>query len=66
MAGISLSEILHNRPSVVPTIYGYILPDLADHNGYDERYILQRFSPRDKCHKRSFAWSTVRPTQAPA
>ena len=34
MAGISLSDILHNRPSVVPTIYGYILPDLADHNGY--------------------------------
>lgn len=34
MAGISLSEILHNRPAVVPTIYGYILPDLADHNGY--------------------------------
>ena len=34
MAGISLSDILHNRPSVVPTIYGYMLPDLADHNGY--------------------------------
>lgn len=34
MAGISLSDLLHNRPSVVPTIYGYILPDLADHNGY--------------------------------
>lgn len=34
MAGISLSDILHNRPAVVPTIYGYTLPDLADHNGY--------------------------------
>ncbi|MBQ6980288.1 MAG: GIY-YIG nuclease family protein [Clostridia bacterium] len=34
MAGISLSEILHNRPFIVSTIYGYILPDLADHNGY--------------------------------
>ena len=34
MAGISLSDILHNRPAVVPTIYGYVLPDLADHNGY--------------------------------
>ena len=31
---ISLSDILHNRPAVVPTIYGYILPDVADHNGY--------------------------------
>ena len=31
---ISLSEILHKRPDVVPTIYGYILPDLKDHDGY--------------------------------
>lgn len=31
---ISLSDILHNRPAVVPTIYGYILPDLKDHEGY--------------------------------
>ena len=31
---ISLSEILHNRPAVVPTIYGYVLPDLKDHDGY--------------------------------
>ena len=31
---ISLSEILHTRPAVVPTIYGYILPDLSDHDGY--------------------------------
>lgn len=35
MAGnISLSDILHNRPAVVPTIYGYVLPTVADHNGY--------------------------------
>ena len=35
MAGnISLSDMLHNRPAVVPTIYGYTLPDVADHNGY--------------------------------
>lgn len=34
MAGISLADILHNRPAVVPTIYGYVLPDLADHDGY--------------------------------
>lgn len=31
---ISLSDILHNRPAVVPTIYGYVLPTVADHNGY--------------------------------
>ena len=31
---ISLSDILHNRPAVVPTIYGYTLPTVADHNGY--------------------------------
>ena len=31
---ISLSEILHNRPTVEPTIYGYILPDVKSHDGY--------------------------------
>lgn len=31
---ISLSDILHNRPAVVPTIYGYTLPDVADRGGY--------------------------------
>lgn len=31
---IRLSDILHNRPTVVPTIYGYTLPDVANHNGY--------------------------------
>lgn len=31
---ISLGEILHNRPSVVPTVYGYTLPTVPDHNGY--------------------------------
>lgn len=31
---ISLSDILHNRPAVVPTIYCYCLPGVADHDGY--------------------------------
>lgn len=31
---ICLSDILHNRPSVLPTIYGYTLPTVADHDGY--------------------------------
>lgn len=31
---IRLSDILHARPAVVPTIYGYIVPDLKDHEGY--------------------------------
>ncbi len=31
---ISLSAILHNRPEVAPTVYGYVLPDLKDHDGY--------------------------------
>ena len=31
---ISLSDILHNRPAVVPTIYCYCLPSVADHDGY--------------------------------
>ncbi len=31
---ISLSQILKSRPAVCPTIYGYILPDVPNHNGY--------------------------------
>lgn len=31
---ISLSDILHNRPSIEPKIYCYILPTVPDHNGY--------------------------------
>lgn len=31
---ISLSQILQSRPVVCPTIYGYILPDVPNHNGY--------------------------------
>lgn len=31
---ISLSQILKTRPAVCPTIYGYILPDVPNHNGY--------------------------------
>ena len=31
---ISLSQILQSRPVVCPTIYGYVLPDVPNHNGY--------------------------------
>ena len=31
---ISLSDILHVCPAVVPTIYGSILPGVKDHEGY--------------------------------
>ncbi|MBQ8289706.1 MAG: GIY-YIG nuclease family protein [Clostridia bacterium] len=48
MAGISLSEILHNRPAVVPTIYGYTLPDLPDHRGY----IKVGFTDREDTERR--------------
>ena len=34
MPHISLNEILHNRPSIEPQIYGYILPTVPDHAGY--------------------------------
>ena len=34
MASISLSEILHNRPTAEPQIYGYIIPSIPDHEGY--------------------------------
>ena len=31
---ISLSDILSNRPDFSPTIYGYILPEIKNHDGY--------------------------------
>ncbi|MBR6939559.1 MAG: DEAD/DEAH box helicase family protein [Clostridia bacterium] len=31
---ITLNEILQSRPSVNPTIYGYVLPDVPSHKGY--------------------------------
>ena len=34
MPAINLSDILHNRPEVVPTIYGYIATNMPDHDGY--------------------------------
>lgn len=34
MPHISLSDILHNRPSIEPQIYGYIIPTVPDHTGY--------------------------------
>lgn len=34
MANVSLSDFLHNRPAVVPTIYGYIATNMPDHDGY--------------------------------
>ena len=35
MAGnISLSDILHSRPAVVPTIYAYVATNMPDHDGY--------------------------------
>jgi molybdopterin-guanine dinucleotide biosynthesis protein len=48
MAGISLSEILHNRPAVVPTIYGYVLPSVPDH----DKYIKVGYTDREDTEKR--------------
>ena len=31
---INLSDILHDRPTITPQIYGYILPGVPDHEGY--------------------------------
>lgn len=31
---ISLSDILHDRPTITPQIYGYIFPTVPDHQGY--------------------------------
>lgn len=34
MPSINLSDILHDRPPVVPTIYGYEVTNMPDHEGY--------------------------------
>lgn len=63
MAGISLSEILHNRPAVSPTIYGYVLPDVTDHNGYikigytDREDVEQRI--REQLHTAAIKFNLV-------
>ena len=45
---ISLSDILHNRPAVVPTIYGYTLPTVADHDGYIKIGYTDRENTEDR------------------
>lgn len=40
---INLSDILHNRPAVTPTIYAYIVTNMPDHDGY----IKVGFTDRD-------------------
>lgn len=45
---INLSDILHNRPAVVPTIYGYTLPTVNDHNGYIKIGYTDRENAEDR------------------
>lgn len=45
---ISLAEILHERPKVSPTVYGYVLPGVADHEGY----IKVGYTDREDAEKR--------------
>lgn len=67
---ISLSQILKARPAVCPTIYGYILPDVPNHNGYikigytDKEDVEQRIKEQTHTaglsHKTLFAVSAMR------
>ena len=34
MATTKLNDILHKRPDITPSIYGFTLPDVASHKGY--------------------------------
>ena len=52
---ISLSDILSNRPDFTPTIYGYILPDVKDHDGYIKIGYTEREIGR-KSYKRTVAY----------
>ena len=60
---ISLSQILKARPAVCPTIYGYILPDVPNHNGYikigytDKEDVEERI--REQLHTAGLAHKTV-------
>ena len=45
---ISLSDILHNRPSIEPQIYGYIIPEVKDHEGF----IKVGYTDREDVEKR--------------
>lgn len=60
---ISLSQILRSRPAVCPTIYGYILPDVPNHNGYikigytDKEDVEQRI--KEQIHTAGLAHKTL-------
>lgn len=67
---ISLSQILSSRPAVCPTIYGYILPGVPDHDGYIkigytdkedvEARIAEQIHTVGLAHKTLFAVSAMR------
>ena len=67
---ISLSQILTSRPAVCPTIYGYTLPTVPDHNGYIkvgytdkddvEARIKEQVHTAGLSHKTLFAVSAMR------
>lgn len=67
---ISLSQILSSRPAVCPTIYGYVLPGVPDHDGYIkigytdkedvEARIAEQIHTAGLAHKILFAVSAMR------
>ena len=67
---ISLNQILTSRPAVCPTIYGYVLPGVPDHNGYIkigytdkenvEARIAEQIHTAGLSHKTLFAVSAMR------
>lgn len=71
MAGITLSDILHSRPAVVPQIYGYIYTSDIDHDGYikigytdkedAEKRIVEQLHVGTMKHKTVLVESAVRP-----
>ncbi len=67
---ISLNQILTSRPAVCPTIYGYVLPGVPDHDGYIkigytdkkdvEARIAEQIHTAGLAHKTLFAVSAMR------
>ena len=50
---ILLSQILKARPAVCPTIYGNILPDVPNHNGYIKIGYTDKVDVEKRIHEHS-------------
>lgn len=50
---ISLADILHNRPAVVPTVYAYVVTNMPDHEGYIKVGYTDREATEDRIYEQT-------------